>query len=100
MPDAPPPARSRSAGRANVIASLAAFVIGALLLVGGAATGYAEHCTPPSCSGTENCTTSAECLNGPTPIGFAAEIAGLVAMGVSVLLAAVLARARRRAPSI
>jgi hypothetical protein len=76
---------------------LAGFIVGALLLVVGAGTGFAQECTPPGCTHAENCTVLADCLSGPTPLGLAAEAAGALCVGGSILVAVVLALGRRRA---
>ena len=94
MPDASPPPPRRWTGRAGTALALAGFVAGAFLLVAGAATGYTQHCAPPGCTQSENCSTPSSCLNSPTPIGLATEIAGAVCVGGSVLFALAAAFAR------
>jgi hypothetical protein len=100
MTERSPPAPSLAARGADTVVLLAAFIVGALLLVIGAATGFAPECAPPGCTHAENCTVLADCLNGPTPLGLAAELAGVVCIGGSILVAIVLAVDRRRARRI
>lgn len=86
-------------GATRVTLPLTGFVLGALFLVAGAATGYAQHCTPPGCTRGESCPVLTDCLNGPTALGLTAEIAGVVLMGGSLLVPVVAAPTRRRVPA-